>query len=99
MSLTNVRLIKKISKKALGAAIIVAVAGQIVDRLLGIYYPSFWILGSILSAVFTVAGIFAGLGIQTIDLSRAFSQTLTEDITNTAGVATSLTPGQKATTR
>jgi hypothetical protein len=90
MSLTDVRLITRINRKALAVGIAIALVGQLVSQALAI--PAFlqpWldILGSIFSAVCTVVGIFQSLKIQTIDLSKSFAVSATANINIAAGVS------------
>jgi len=98
MSIADVRIITKTNRKALAVGIGIALLGQI-PTILASLQSWLVIVGPIVSAVCTVAGIFQSLKIQTIDLSRAYTQTLTDSITNAAGVVTHSLPQRETTTR
>jgi hypothetical protein len=96
VTITDVRLITKTNWKALSVGIVIAIVGQI-PTILAIFQPWLDILGPIVSAVCTVLGIFQSLKIQTIDLSKAFSVTLTDNITNTVGLTARAIPERQTT--
>jgi hypothetical protein len=69
--LTDVNIITKTSWCAVFWACVIAVMGQLVPILLLLNYPSLVVYGQFVPILTTIVGIFQGLRIQTIDLSKA----------------------------